>query len=624
MVILFQLKKKLLKYAYVIPFVFVFCGCTQMAKLPHNKNTSQGQEPQLLSSPFTLPADAYVALAHKQSGVDRLALLLLAAGRFIDDGQWRQALNILMQPEWAAFSKSPQSLNALDLVDEKNILLAKIDMIRDFPRDALAKMSHVRNINHLSVYYQAQFHEILAKAYQKTGQLNLSISERIKLGSILPDATMQLNNNRVLWLILMQLSEPDLQTMSMEAQTGSILKGWLDLALIARSDLKSGTLFSRMQQWEEQYSNHPARQLLPRNTDSMKPSMISKPEHIALLLPITGALAEPGNAIKDGFMDAYEASDPAHHAEVKIYNTDGNNASDLYQQAIEEQADFVVGPLSKADVAAVAQSAHPVPTILLNELNSTPTGLLYEFSLSPMQEALQVARQAHNHGRSRALIIAPEGEWGRSIISVFSQQWQSMGGVIVDAYYYHPNTDLNNGIAQILGVAGGETRVKELRRFLGHSIELVSSRRQDVDMIFLLAYPSQARQIMPLIRYYYAGDLPIYATSVVYSGTPDTMKDRDLDGIILGDMPELFKNPKSQKPWPETFNSYNRLYALGQDSYALTQELGKLRLFPASSAEHRTGILYLTPQNKIIRLLTWGKFQQGMIVPMAPVSTTSR
>ncbi len=52
-------------------------------------------------------------------------------------------------------------------------------------------------------------------------------------------------------------------------------------------------------------------------------------------------------------------------------------------------------------------------------------------------------------------------------------------------------------------------------------------------MVFLLSYPSKARQIMPLLKYYYAGDVPVYATSSVYTGGVNVMKDRDLNGIIF-------------------------------------------------------------------------------------------
>ena len=39
----------------------------------------------------------------------------------------------------------------------------------------------------------------------------------------------------------------------------------------------------------------------------------------------------------------------------------------LYQRALTEGADYVVGPLSKSDVAIIGAMEHPVPTLLLND-----------------------------------------------------------------------------------------------------------------------------------------------------------------------------------------------------------------------------------------------------------------
>lgn len=128
----------------------------------------------------------------------------------------------------------------------------------------------------------------------------------------------------------------------------------------------------------------------------------------------------------------------------------------------------------------------------------------------------------------------------------------------------------------------------------------------------MVAYPTQARQIRPLLRYYYAGNIPVYATSAVYSGTQDTMKDRDLDGIIFCDMPWVFAHPTGSRNWPEQLNSYNRLYALGLDSYALTSQLNQLLLFPAMGVSDKSGVLYLTPYHQIARILSWGQFRQGV------------
>ena len=131
-------------------------------------------------------------------------------------------------------------------------------------------------------------------------------------------------------------------------------------------------------------------------------------------------------------------------------------------------------------------------------------------------------------------------------------------------------------------------------------------------MIFLVAYPSVARQIKPLLNYYFANDIPVYATSSVYGGSPNTQKDRDLNGIIFCDMPWIFSHHIKSENWPEQFNSYDRLYALGMDSFALGTQLNQLRLFPAMGVSDKSGIVYLTPNQRIARMLAFGQFKQGL------------
>src|SRR3990167_409804 len=46
-------------------------------------------------SPYTMPAQAYLALAKNQTEGEQQNILLLAAGRFIDDGQFQEAERIL-------------------------------------------------------------------------------------------------------------------------------------------------------------------------------------------------------------------------------------------------------------------------------------------------------------------------------------------------------------------------------------------------------------------------------------------------------------------------------------------------------------------------------------------------
>jgi outer membrane PBP1 activator LpoA protein len=548
-----------------------------------------------------MPATAYLALSKNQPEEERQNLLLMAAARFIHDGQWRDGLQTLGQTS----ALSPLQMKT------KDILLAKTELLREKPRAAITRLAGVRETSSLSPYYQVQYHEILASAYETLGNAAESVNERIRLENLIPDEAGKANNRRILWLTLTQLPVEELNTLAVEAADDSALQGWMRLAIIARKkNADSQVTYAQMEEWQQQYASHPANRLLPSPLRSVKPYLHPTPHQVALLLPITGPLGGPGTAIRDGFMAAASNST----TKVRLYDTATGKASDLYQQALDEGADYVVGPLTKSDVATVAEMQHPVPTLLLNDVETTANANVYHFGLSPTNEARQVAVKASKRGYRRALVIAPTGPWGDEIVAAFKSQWESSGGTLVDRLAYGNNEDLNVAVRDLLQVSESQAREKQVKNLLGQRIQTIPSRREDFDLIFLLAYPTKARQIMPLLKYYFAGNVPVYATSAVYSGSPNIMKDKDLNGIIFSDMPWVFANQVGNRNWPEQFNSYNRLYALGLDSFALSKQLNQLLLFPSLGIGDKNGVLYLNHAQQIARIPAWGQFKAGIAV----------
>ena len=309
---------------------------------------------------------------------------------------------------------------------------------------------------------------------------------------------------------------------------------------------------------------------------------------------MTGPLAGPGTAVRDGFMAAYQQAGADKTTTVEIYNTQSADIRLLYEQALAAGADFVIGPLSKPDTVAVAALPHPVPVVLLNEVPMAPMPQVIWFGLSPVNEAKQVALKASQRGYRQALVIAPAGAWGNEVLAGFEAIWRRQGGRIAGRLRYDSTTALAPSIQGLL-----------------QSNDQAGARRQDVDMIFLLGYPSAARAIVPLLRYNYAGQLPIFSTSAVYAGSPDSKLDRDLDGVIFCDMPFVFKQEMPNKHWPEPLNSYSRLYALGMDSYALTYQWNTLTLFQSMGVHDQSGTLYFDPAYQLIRVMDFGQFQQG-------------
>lgn len=337
-----------------------------------------------------------------------------------------------------------------------------------------------------------------------------------------------------------------------------------------------------------------------------------KPKQIALLLPLQGGNATSGQAIRNGFLTAYyyakqqQADAPA----VTVMDTSGADIVALYQQAVDKGADFVVGPLTKENLQTLAgKGALTRPTLALNTLdNGAVVGNLYQFGLSPQEEASQAAIRAHNDGRQRAIILYPNGSWGQGVAMAFQNQFQSAGGTVVASYPFVPREDFSTGVAQALGVDPAAKR---------------SARpRQDIDMVFLVAFPQEARQIRPQFLFYNAGSLPIYATSLIYSGTPNPQYDTDLNGIQFDDMPWILGPDMPQWAemrehiktlWATSYAKSPRLYALGIDAYHLTYRLADMG---SSTLPGATGGLSVGADQHIQRQLSWASIQNGVPQPL--------
>ena len=210
-------------------------------------------------------------------------------------------------------------------------------------------------------------------------------------------------------------------------------------------------------------------------------------------------------------------------------------------------------------------------------------------------------------GHSHALIIAPQNEWGQRLPKPLIARFKSLGSSITDSLYYTPTTNLSQSIATLLHIDTKADREKMQNDNTKKTLE--QQRRQDFDVIFLIAQPPIARQIVPLLKYYYADNVPIFASSTIYTGSPDPQKDSDLNGILFRDTPWLFKMAKMGIS--KNNIRLNPLYPVGRDAYFLSNNLQRLAVLPHFPMYAATGALSLTPQQQIYRRLPWTKMHDG-------------
>ena len=386
---------------------------------------------------------------------------------------------------------------------------------------------------------------------------------------------------------------------------------------------------SAPKQTKHQASNQPALPFSMFGAFGTSPSVY--PKHIALLLPLQGQFASTSQAIRNGFLAAdYQAKQQGSSPlSIKVYDTSGKNIQAVYQQALSEEADFVVGPLPKPDVTALANSDIRVPTLALNVLDNSTTpnnAHLFQFGLSPKDEIIQAADKAWQEGHRRAIFITSKDEWGQSIQETFRKHWESLGGtVIANLSFAHNEKDFFNPIRELLvDKELANAQKLEDAKIKGKKLHRVPPARQDIDVVFLAALPNQARQIYPAINFFYAEKIPVYATSSIYSGAPNTFRDQDLNGIRFADMPWVLNPTALPQPFPEIYNYIttqwplstgfqNKFYAFGIDAFHLTAYLLQPENFPSDGIQAATGTLYLKSDRHIYRQLQWTTIHNGSI-----------
>ena len=352
-------------------------------------------------------------------------------------------------------------------------------------------------------------------------------------------------------------------------------------------------------------------------------SRIEYPQQIAVLLPMSGRQQQAALAVRDGLLAAYFQADDAARPQMRFYDLNQAGTVATYQQAISDGADFVVGPLLKEEVEELAEAGISAPTLTLNflpEESSRSVGF-YQFSLSPEDEARQIAQRAAALGQLRALVLAPDNDWGERLLNSFNEELRSLGGQILDFQLYDPrDPDYSSTIERLLLIDESRARHDRLKANLGIKLGYEPRRRADIDIIFMAARARNGKLIRPQLRFHYAGDVPTYSTSAIYE--EGSRNNSDLNGIMFPDVPWVIApdglsvevRQTLDKYWPDQAERRSRLYALGFDAYRLIPIVNSG--IESIEIEGMTGTLYFDNRNRVLRRLRWAKMQRGQPVLM--------
>ncbi len=465
-----------------------------------------------------------------------------------------------------------------------------------------------------------QYHLLRAQIYQQQQHFVQAAQEYILRGTLLSATTDILQNQQFLWQVLATLS---LHHQIIHAEKNPELAAWMELWKLTQTHRSIKKLQLALQTWQQQYPNHPVSDVFLQQLQQQRQTFFQQPQHIGVLLPLSGKLKKYGQIILEGIMSAYYHTDSS--PKISIYDTysDRYGAWNAYQQASDEGVDIMIGPLDKETVQSFAQVTHlPIPLLALNQSekeNHNPQ--LYQFALSPEDEARKVALRAAQDGYQRSVILYPDNAWGKRMSHAFNEYWQhTLHLYTAETHPYSlKKYDFSDTITRLLNIDESKQRYQQLRHFLSTPLTFTPYRRQDVDVVILFAGAKQARQIVPQLQFYHAEDLPVYSSAKIMRSPPDQNLDQDVNGVRFADMPWVIENKKNMSGISnnERNIALQRLFAMGVDAYHLLPHIKILAQYPKTEVFYgETGLLYFNTQQQIHRILTWATYQNGLITPL--------
>jgi outer membrane PBP1 activator LpoA protein len=605
---------------HIVPALLVIlllASCAPM-QMPDQRATSdETSNAQSLSDQgqHQVSADAYMQLAEEAGYKDRQYYLILVARERYLAGNPEIAATIL--------SRLGDSIEPSNLLTWSQVA-AEVAIATGNPQQALEYLEQAPPTSDTEAAVNLQ--RIRSNALFRLGQPVAATRVLIDREAWLSDRAAIAVNQRLIWDGL-QTWGSDLWSRPFPEEYDQLLAGWLDLGFIAWSRRTNAmAMRADLINWQSANPSHPANRVLVQEILGGLTVVEQYPQQVAVLLPLSSRQRAAANAVRDGFLAAHFASaDLPNRPTIRIYDIHGFDVGDVYELAVAEGADFVVGPLLKSSVQTLAETGVSTPTLALNFLptdSPAPRGF-YQFALSPEEEARQVAERATSLGQYRALALAPDSDWGRRLLGSFASEMQRRGGQLLHYGLFDPaSPDFSASIEDLLLIDESRARKDRLTANVGIKLEYEPRRRADIDLIFLAANADAGKSIRPQLRFHYAGSIPTYSTSAIYQ--EGSRNNSDINGIMFPDIPWVIA-PDGESTelrntltdyWPNQAERRSRLYAMGFDAYRLVP------LINAGMGPNRlqamTGILSLDENGRILRRLPWARIQRGQPKLMDP------
>ena len=465
-------------------------------------------------------------------------------------------------------------------------------------------------------------HQLLTKLYIKEARWNDALTLLSKR------VTLEADDATALWRSLENISDKQLGQLASSPLTAPFIELQ---QLLRRAPADVTSFYQQIALFRQHYAEHPIVTYWPIqqeiNIEASKPL-----SSIAILLPLSGKFASTGSAIKAGILSRYfdGLNNAGSAVELSFFDTEGMSPEALINAIAPFPA--VVGPLRKEVLDTIIDQIAPDKLLLsLNVPEQQHTALTeqaeqYFFSLSPEQEAIQLANELFQRGVRRPIIVVADTSLYQRMFRAFTARWQQLSeqeNALVPVVFNN-NESLREGITEALGVAQSKSRIDQIKFMTNAELYYSARNRVDIDGVGVFASPQETELVNPIIE---ASITPERLSSFVVMATSRSVtyesklnQWRDLHHLYFFDMPWLLEQQSQQarenvkQLWPDASTQFLRFYALGYDALDLLPHLSVMRQWPNMKQRGLSGELHVDKTHHVVRRLSNARVNQRPVL----------
>ena len=337
------------------------------------------------------------------------------------------------------------------------------------------------------------------------------------------------------------------------------------------------------------------------------PAPEAGPAKVALLVPLSGANAELGQALLDAAQLAlFEAPDDRLTLVPRDTGGNAGGAAKAARAVIGEGARLILGPLLAAEVEAVkplARDAH-LNVIAFSTVTDIAGGNTFLMGFLPRQEVVREVGQARERGLARFAALAPNSPYGHLMADALHDVVSASGGAVTRVEFYEPRADDTEPAVRRLMTGGAATA----------AVDHAATAAPAFDVLLLPEGGATLKQIARQVKQAEGDGKPV---QLLGSGLWDVPDIADEPALVGGWFAAA--SPEARRVFEQHFRAvygHNppRLASLGYDAAALAGVLAHGtggELFSQQAILNPSGF---TGVDGLFRFAPSGLVQRGLVV----------